>query len=203
MSSLRPIDVSGRQLLSAALLLMSSLPALGQEQVFDVNAAQSKVAFTLGDILHTVHGTFQLKPGVIQFDQQTGTASGELVVDANSGDSGNGARDSKMKKEILQTLKYPEITFIAQTFHGKLMPQGTSHVQVGGIFTLHGDHHPMTLDLQVTSTPASTSVDTSFVVPYVKWGLKNPSTLFLRVSDHVEIAVHAVGRLASALNNVK
>jgi hypothetical protein len=26
----------------------------------------------------------------------------------------------------------------------------------------------------------------------VEWGMKNPSTLFLRVSDKVEIAIHTV-----------
>jgi hypothetical protein len=33
-------------------------------------------------------------------------------------------------------------------------------------------------------------------MPYVKWGMKNPSTLLLRVSDQVEIDVHASGRVA-------
>src|SRR5579864_8434770 len=64
---------------------------------------------TLGGNLHTVHGGFQLKPGSIQFDPTTGIASGELIVDANSGDSGNGMRDRKMKREILETQKYPDI----------------------------------------------------------------------------------------------
>jgi hypothetical protein len=38
------------------------------------------------------------------------------------------------------------------------------------------------------------SADIPFEIPYVKWGLKNPSTLFLRVSEQVEINVHVVGR---------
>jgi hypothetical protein len=39
------------------------------------------------------------------------------------------------------------------------------------------------------------SADLRFVVPYEQWGMKNPSVLFLRVSNKVEITVHAVGRL--------
>jgi hypothetical protein len=35
-----------------------------------------------------------------------------------------------------------------------------------------------------------------FTIPYAKWGMKNPSTLFLRVSDSVEIDLTAVGSMA-------
>ena len=38
-------------------------------------------------------------------------------------------------------------------------------------------------------------VTTHFSVPYVRWGMKNPSTLFLRVGDTVSIDVHAAGRI--------
>jgi hypothetical protein len=34
-----------------------------------------------------------------------------------------------------------------------------------------------------------------FDVPYVKWGLRNPSTLFLRVNDTVPIQIDAVGEV--------
>jgi hypothetical protein len=32
-------------------------------------------------------------------------------------------------------------------------------------------------------------------IPYIKWGLKNPSTFILRASDKVEIDIHAVGQV--------
>jgi len=41
-------------------------------------------------------------------------------------------------------------------------------------------------------------VTTHFVVPYAKWGMKNPSVLFLRVGDSVDVAFHAAGRVAAA-----
>jgi len=34
-----------------------------------------------------------------------------------------------------------------------------------------------------------------FTIPYAKWGMKNPSTLFLKVSDTVEIDLAAVGNV--------
>ena len=60
--------------------------------------------------------------------------------------------------------------------------------------TLHGQQHPMAMEVPLTIAGDTASADISFEVPYVRWGLKNPSTLFLRVSDKVEINVHMVGR---------
>jgi hypothetical protein len=74
-----------------------------QGSVFTVDPSKSTVEFTLGASLHTVHGTFKLKSGEIHFDPAKGTASGAIVVDALSGESGNEGRDKKMHQEILET----------------------------------------------------------------------------------------------------
>lgn len=175
---------------------------LGQEQVFHLDPAQSRVVFTLGDVLHTVHGTFQLSSGELRFDSNTGQASGQLVLDATTGNSGNGTRDKKMKREILETDKYPTIVFTPEKVIGTLAPGAASQVQLQGSMMLHGQAHPMTLTVPVHQNGTITSADVRFNVPYVAWGLKNPSTLFLRVDKEVEIEVHAVGTLTSSSSEV-
>lgn len=169
-------------------------PAFGQDRTFVPDLAQSRVEFTLSDILHTVHGTFHLKSGDFRFNPFTGAAEGQLVMDANSGDSGNKARDRKMKKDILETQKYPDVIFAPQKVKGAIASLGKSQVELDGIMTLHGQQHPMAMEVPLTIAGDTASADISFEVPYVRWGLKNPSTLFLRVSDKVEINVHMVGR---------
>jgi len=52
-----------------------------------------------------------------------------------------------------------------------------------------------TLVIQAHWAGDQLTANTSFTVPYVGWGLKNPSTLFLRVNDTVDIAIHAVGQI--------
>jgi len=182
------------------ILLLSTTGLSAQEEVFQLDPSRSQVSWTLGDVLHTVHGTFQLKSGVLRFDSKTGTASGELVVDATTGKSGNDTRDGKMKKEILETQKFPSIVFAPQHVNGTVAQSGGSQVQLQGTMTLHGESHPMTIVVPVQVNGNQASADVHFVIPYVDWGLKNPSTLFLRVGKTVEIDVHAVGTMTAQAN---
>ena len=45
--------------------------------VLRIDPAQTTVEFALGDVLHTVRGTFRLKRGEISFDAVSGRAGGE------------------------------------------------------------------------------------------------------------------------------
>lgn len=160
----------------------------------ELNPANSRIEFTLAATLHSVHGTFALKSGTIHFNPSTGTASGLVVVDATSGDTGNKGRDHKMHQDVLESQRYPEITFTPTKLSGKVELQGESAVQMDGIFRLHGADHPMTLALPVQAKGNSLSVRTHIVIPYIAWGLKNPSTFLLHVGDKVEVDVTATGQ---------
>ena len=179
----------------AAWLLL--LPPSGAAQQIKVNVdpAQTKIEWTLGDVLHTVHGTFKLRSGSVTFDPQSGDASGEIIVDATSGESGNHARDQKMHKEILESQRYPEITFSPAHVTGKIADQGTSSVQVQGIFLIRGAGHNITLSLAVERSGNEVKASASFDVPYQEWGMKNPSTFLLKVDNKVKISVSAVGHI--------
>jgi polyisoprenoid-binding protein YceI len=166
-----------------------------QEMTLELDAANSRIEFTLPATLHAVHGTFALKSGTIRFNPSSGAASGLVVVDATSGNSGNSGRDHKMHAEILESQRYPEITFTPTKMSGKVEPQGDSSAQVEGILRLHGGDHVITLTLPVQTKANSLTARTQIVIPYVEWGLKNPSTFLLHVSDKVEVDVTAVGQV--------
>lgn len=168
---------------------------LAPDAVVEFDPAKTQVNFTLGDILHTVHGEFKLKQGSIRFNPLTGDASGALVVDATTGASGNGARDRRMNKSIIESAKFPEIVFTPHHIKGQVALVGNSQVEIEGTFTIHGADHPMTLTAKVNAQGDAITADTHFVVPYAAWGMKNPSTLFLRCDDKVSIDIHAAGRI--------
>lgn len=180
-------------LCATALCLSVCVRAQSRELQFQFTPSNTDIRFTLGDILHTVHGSFQLKQGTVRYDPAAPAVHALIVVDATSGQSGNRSRDRRMHGEILETGKFPEITFRPDRVEGAVAPSGTSTVQVHGIFSIHGADHELTMPVRVEVFPDHWIADTHFTIPYVKWGIKNPSTLFLRVSESVEIDVHASG----------
>jgi polyisoprenoid-binding protein YceI len=169
--------------------------ACAQPTAMELDPAQTRIEFTLGALLHTVHGSFRLKQGTIRFDPATGKAGGQIVVDATSGNSGNGSRDSRMHKSILESARYPEIVFTPDSVTGALTGPGPWHVQVHGSFKIHGVEHELVLPVDAQVGPDRFAASMAFAVPYVSWGMKNPSTFVLRVDEKVGIEIHAAGRV--------
>jgi len=183
------------------LLVLSALPqhaaprVPASDVVFAVDVAQSKVTWSLGTTFHTVHGSFALKKGTLRLDPATGKASGEIIVDAASGKSGNDSRDKKMHKEVLESGRYTEVVFRPDRVEGKIAPQGTSTVQVHGILVVHGSEHELTAPVQAELAADHWTGNAKFSVPFIDWGLKNPSTFFNKVNHAVEIDLELKGSL--------
>ena len=178
------------------LLFIASGPLVAQQVQVTLDPVRTKIEWTLGATLHTVEGTFKLKGGAISFDPQTGNAGGEIVVDATSAQSGNNSRDSKMHKDVLESARYPEITFFPKHVTGKLNANGASNLQVQGVFHIHGADHDSTLSMSIQTGAGEVTATSGFSIPYQAWGMKNPSTLFLKVDNTVQMKVAAAGTMA-------
>lgn len=182
-----------RFLATAAFVAIATVAAAAQSVAFQLDPQRTTVNFTLGDALHTVRGTFHLKQGSLSLDPATGKLTGEIVVDAKSGESGSGMRDRKMHREVLESDRHPEIAFHPDRIEGTVSLQGKSSVKVHGIFNIHGADHELTVPAEVEMSPDHWSATLHFAVPYAKWGMKNPSNLFLKVSESVEIDLTTAG----------
>jgi polyisoprenoid-binding protein YceI len=182
----------------AALILAPASRA--QESIVQIDPAQTKIEFSLTGNMHTVHGKFALKSSTIRFDPSSGKISGAIVVDATSGDSGNSGRDKKMHREILESAKFPEIVFTPMQMTGAVAAEGASKVQVSGQFRLHGQDHDVMLPIEIKADGKGLQITTHIEIPYVQWGMKNPSNFFLRVADKVAIDIETAGRVQSAGN---
>ena len=183
------------------LVVLSALPQhatprpAANEITFGIDPAQSKIHWTLESTVHTVHGSFAFKKGNMQVDTSTGKAGGEIVVDAASGNSGNDGRDKKMHREVLESAKYSDIIFRPDRVEGQISPQGMCSVQVHGVLVLHGSEHEMMLPMQGELAGDHWSGSAKFQVPFINWGLKNPSNFFLKVNHTVEIELELKGSL--------
>jgi polyisoprenoid-binding protein YceI len=175
------------------LAVIWAVPAVAQQVSLQLDPAQSVANFTVTDPIHTVHGTFSLKHGEIHFDPATAKVDGEIVFDATSGKSGNDSRDHKMHKDVLESAKYPEITFKPDHYEGKVADQGTSTVQVHGMFGIHGSDHEMTIPVEVTLAPGKWNATAHFQLPYAKWGMQRPRVAFVVVGENVDIEARAAG----------
>lgn len=172
--------------------------AAAQQVQVTLNPAETQINLSVNDVHGGVHGTFKLKSGSVLFDRASGSASGEIVVDATSGVTGNSVRDHKMNQEVLESQRYPEIVFSPDKVIGETAAQGTSNIQVQGTFRIHGASHEITLSMPVQISGEKLVATTTFVVPYASWGMKNPSVLFLRVDGKAEISIRAAGRIVVA-----
>lgn len=182
-----------RFLAAAAFVAIATVAAAEQKVAFQLDPQRTTVNFTLGDVLHTVRGRFRLKQGSLSLDAASGALTGEIVVDAKSGESGSGMRDRKMHREVLESGRYPEIAFHPDRVEGTVSMQGKSSVRVHGMFTIHGADHELTVPAEVEMLPDHWTATLHFAVPYVKWGMKNPSNLFLKVTESVDIDLTIAG----------
>ncbi|HEY6489543.1 MAG: YceI family protein [Terracidiphilus sp.] len=179
-----------------ALAVLLAPAALSQRQAFVVNPDRSEVKITLKTTHELVNGAFRVQSGSIEFDRSAPAMSGSIAVVAGSGKTGNGSRDKKMNKDVLHVEQYATVSFEPKSYAGSIAPSGDSTVQVTGIFTLLGTPHEILVPVLIHLDGASATAKARFVVPYVQWGLKNPSFLIWKAEDDVAIDLNLVGTIS-------
>jgi len=174
---------------------LAAQATLTHELHLQMEPARSGADILLSGNFHTVEGSFALRQGDIEYDPATGKASGEIVFDATSGKTGNDGRDKKMHKDVIESARFPEIAFRPDHAEGTLAASGDSTLQVHGMFSIHGAEHEITIPVTIRLEGGTWSAKAAFRIPYAKWGMKNPSVLFLRVASFVDIEFHAAGSI--------
>jgi polyisoprenoid-binding protein YceI len=190
-TSLRPIWITVL-LLSSGFLLIPQVHA----SVLHLDLEATHVTFELGGNLHNVEGSFKLVQGDIQFDPENGEVSGKIVLDATSAGTGNEKRDRKMHETVLESQIYPDIVFVPNRLEGEFHAQGTSNLRLLGTLSLHGAVHPLEIPATITSKAWILSGSATLTIPYVEWGLKDPSVFIFRVEKTVTMMLAITGSLA-------
>ena len=161
-----------------------------------LDPSKTLIEFRLGGSLHNVDGQFKLTHGTITADRIGGKADGVIVVDAASGKSDDVLRDNRMKDSILEVTQWPEITFAPRRITGAVDPSGNFKAQLEGTLSLHGTRHDVMIDTQGHIANRDLIATAHFSIPYVEWGLKDPSLLFLTVDKNVDIDIATAGTIS-------
>ena len=181
--------------LSFALTLAPA--AIAQHQTFAVNPDASEVKMKLNTTHEVVNGNFHVQSGSVEFDRSATRISGTIVVAAGSGKTGNDSRDKKMNKDILKVDQYTTVSFAPKAYKGTILASGDSTIQVSGVFTLLGTPHELTIPMQIHIDGSKATARAHFIIPYVQWGLKNPSFMFWKAENDVAIDLNLVGQISN------
>lgn len=180
-------------LLAAALL--TPVPLSAETLVLELDPRKTTIELTFGATLHTVRGLIDLTLGRIELDPETGIASGRIVLSATSARTGNARRDRKMHEKILESGRYPNIAFDVERVSGELRRSGRSDLQLHGTLDFHGSRRQIALPAEANVQGDEVTAAAYLIVPYVEWGLADPSFLLLRVAKEVRVDIRAAGRL--------
>jgi polyisoprenoid-binding protein YceI len=183
--------------LAALVALCAAQPAAAAEQTLRLDPAATQIGFALGATLHTVRGSLALASGEIRFDAESGAASGELVIDATSARTGRASRDRNMHRDVLESEAHPRIVFRPQRLALLRRDAASADVELRGVLEMHGQQHPLALPAHLTLADERVGIETRFRVPYVDWGMRDYSTLILRVDRFVDVTVKSEGRLST------
>lgn len=181
-----------------ALLVAAPGAAVGEERVLHLRPEHARVAFVLDAGDHDVRGGFALQePAAIAFDDETGRASGRVVLDATSAETGKARRDKKMHRKVLESDEYPEIVLDVTGLRGRLPDAGPGELTILGTVSIAGASHPVALTAAVERRGDALTATAPLTVPYVAWGMEDPSFLWLEVAEEVQVTVEIEGRLES------
>jgi hypothetical protein len=180
-----------------ALAVILGPAALAQHQTFTVNPDASEVKIKLNTTHEVVNGTFHIQSGSINFDRAASHISGIVIVAAGSGKTGNDSRDKRINKDILKVDQFATVSFAPKAYNGTIAVSDDSAIQVSGVFTLLGTPHDLTIPMQIHIGDSKATARTHFVVPYVQWGLKNPSFLFWKAENDVAIDLNLAGQVSN------
>jgi polyisoprenoid-binding protein YceI len=168
-------------------LLLS--PALVEAQRF--RASDGEVAFISTAPLQEFRGVSPHLTGQVDFASR----SVSFFIDLETLDSGNRRRDRDMRRNYLETQRYPFATFDG-TFVGTLDPRRITadSVRVEGTFTLRDIERPITVHGLVTREGEALRVRASWPLLLGDYGIERPRILFYEVSETLTLEINILLR---------
>lgn len=178
-----------------SLAILGASPVAAERLVLD--PAASSIRFTLDATGHTVRGTLALAEGWLSLPSGGGEASGRIVIDARSAETGNKGRDETMHGEVLESEQYPALVFTPRALRGALAARGESAVVIEGELAIHGVTKAVSIPATIAIADGQLTATAEVTIPFVAWGMHDPSVLFLRVAKEVMVSLEVRGHVVA------
>jgi polyisoprenoid-binding protein YceI len=125
-------------------------------ETYKIDAAHSRIAFTVHQFVSTVRGDFHRFSGVIEVDRADPERSSVVArISVASIDTKIQKRDHHLlSAEFFDAAKFPEIAFKSRS----LKRTGENSGDIAGDFTMHGVTKPMTLHVKLVTPPSGESL---------------------------------------------
>lgn len=187
-----------RLTLVALVLLALSPPLAASELQIELDPTRTEISFRLQATLHSVHGSAALTAGSFHLDTDSGVIKGGVTIDATTAETGNKKRDKKMHAKVLISAGHPAIVLRTDRLEGNLDLQGASDVTIHGEIEILGQSHEISIPAHIEIDAKQFTASLEFEIPYVDWGLSDPSTFVLRVAKVVQVTVEVAGTVGAA-----
>jgi polyisoprenoid-binding protein YceI len=182
-----------------ALVALCCLSTGARAADLELSRADTSISFELDSTLHRVEGTAQLREGSVHFDPAGGAASGSVVIDARSLETGNGLRDGQMHDKVLESERHPSIEFVPSSLVVESRGETEAQVALVGVLRMHGGEWPLRIPASVRAEGEAVHVEGSFTIPYVEWGMRDMSNFLLSVDPEVVVHIDALATLTPPL----
>lgn len=179
---------------------MLSMPLAARADTFEVfPGTESKVVFTSRAPMETFQGKTNRIEGKIVVDPTSlgDSVTVDFAVDLASLDTGINKRNEHMRKNHLETDKYPKAVFTGATVldpkTAHLEPGKTVPIDIEGTFTLHGVSRRLRTTVEVgyvaNGGASQLKFRTGFKVKLSDYDIRRPEFLFLKLADAQDVQV--------------
>lgn len=184
-------------IICCVLGILTGVSAAAETLKFELDPGKSAIEFGFAATLHKVDGHLAARQGTIEVDPATGEARGWILLDAGSAFTDNRRRDRKMHEKILESPRFPDIVYSIDRVSGGIRTVGRSELQLHGTLEFHGVKRPFSVIAVALSDGKRLTATGSVEVPYLEWGLKDPSFFLLRVAKKVTVRLNVSGTLTT------
>lgn len=166
--------------------------------VYRLDETKSIVRFDAKAFLHDFAGKTSKVQGAIRLSDldRLNDAEACVAIDAASLDTGNSDRDDTMRKDHLETSKYPTIEFRLARVESARRDAGGWEFTARGALLLHGVSREIRLPIRARQDGDAVRLTATLPLKMSDYRIPIPKLLFVAVEDQVQVSFDVLARPA-------